>query len=138
MRAMVEYWRTWTGFSVGRPADQGSAAKLGTAKPTACGRLGQAKRGRAAADGEQAPDVSEPAPLVPKRLDAGKPEGDHRNHFLAQEYEEMTHVKMGEYIVGRYATTAQIQFRCLWASYHNLRSLRLALEDFVQFVEGED
>jgi hypothetical protein len=58
--------------------------------------------------------------------------------FLAQEYEEMTHVKMGEYVVSRYANTPQTQFQCLWASYHNLRSLRLALEDFVQFVEEED
>lgn len=57
--------------------------------------------------------------------------------FLAQEYEEMTHVKMGEYVVGRYATTPEIQFQCLWASYHNLRALRLGLEDFVEFVEDE-
>jgi hypothetical protein len=58
--------------------------------------------------------------------------------FLSQEYEEMTHVKMGEYVVGRYATTPEIQFQCLWAAYHNLRSLDLGLRDFIDFVEEDD
>ncbi|MGE0521369.1 MAG: hypothetical protein AB7P78_20530, partial [Candidatus Binatia bacterium] len=58
--------------------------------------------------------------------------------FLAQEFEEMTHVKMGEYVVGRYASTPAIQFQCLWASHHNLHSLNLAFKDFIDFVESDD
>ncbi len=58
--------------------------------------------------------------------------------FLSQEYEEMTHVKMGEYVVTRYARTPRIQFQCLWASYHNLHALRLGLQDFINFVEEDD
>ena len=58
--------------------------------------------------------------------------------FLAQEYEEMTHVKMGEYVVTRYAKTPRIQFQCLWATYHNLHALRLGLTDFINFVEEDD
>ncbi|MGD9762405.1 MAG: hypothetical protein AB7V27_01640 [Candidatus Binatia bacterium] len=58
--------------------------------------------------------------------------------FLAQEYEEMTHVKMGEYVVGRYASTPAIQFQCLWAAHHNLHSLNLALKSFIDFVEEDD
>ena len=56
--------------------------------------------------------------------------------FISQKYEEISHVKMAQYVIEKYDNQPEIQFLSLWTSYHNLMALRCAGEDMLIYMKG--